>query len=270
VNGQLADEEKLSEAVPLNIEGISYIGGYRTEDRQFYGVIRSFGLWDTCLKPGDFKNNRSSDEKPLIYYEFDELEGLIVKDLTGNFDAEILEKEIEFPEMPRFGNRLELPGSFNRLSWFGRGPHENYWDRKTSAFVGLYESSVDDQYFPYIRPQENGNKTDTRWIALQDEQGMGMMFIGEPLLSFSALPYTMEDLDQESKQNYRHTNDLVKRNYISLNVDYKQTGVGGDDSWHARPHPKYTLKYGEYEYSYIIRPIKDEKDLMEYSRKRNW
>ena len=115
---------------------------------------------------------------------------------------------------------------------------------------------------------ENGYKTDTRWCAVYDETGTGLMFIGEPSLSFSALNYSIEDLDQGVKQNYRHTNDLVRRNYVSLNIDYKQTGVGGDDSWSARPHPQYSLKYAEYDYSYTIRPIVGKPDLMELSRER--
>ena len=94
------------------------------------------------------------------------------------------------------------------------------------------------------------------------------MFIGEPLLSFSALNFTTEDLDQGAKDNYRHTKDLKQNDFVALHVDYKQTGVGGDDSWGARPHPQYSLKYAAYEYSYIIRPLQRKQDLMELSRKR--
>ncbi len=88
---------------------------------------------------------------------------------------------------------------FKQLKWYGRGPFENYWDRNTAAFVGEYKSTFEKQYFPYIRPQENGYKTDTRWLALQDSTGKGLMFIGEPLVSFSALNYSIEDLDQGTK-----------------------------------------------------------------------
>ena len=172
------------------------------------------------------------------------------------------------PELPRFGTRLEIPQQYSLLSWYGRGPHENYQDRKTSAFMGIYSSTVEDQYFPYIRPQENGYRTEARWLALQDSLGQGLMFIGLPKISFSALYFTQEDLDQGTKQNYRHTNDLVARDFISLNIDYKQTGVGGDDSWGARPHPQYTLDYGKYSYSYIIRPLKGNEKCTQMSRKR--
>ncbi|MBL7104131.1 MAG: DUF4981 domain-containing protein [Bacteroidales bacterium] len=182
--------------------------------------------------------------------------------------VELIEKELEIPELPRFGMNLEIPGSFSNLTWFGRGPHENYRDRKTSAFTGYYESTVADQYFPYIRPQENGYKTDVRWLALQDNEGKGVMFVTDSLISFSALNYTIEDIDQGTKKNYRHTNDLSPRDFISLNIDCGQTGVGGDDSWGARPHPEYTLKYGEYKYTYIIRPLRRKTDLMDLSKKR--
>ncbi|MCD4731223.1 MAG: hypothetical protein K8R74_11510 [Bacteroidales bacterium] len=186
----------------------------------------------------------------------------------NNVAATLIEKEKEMPELPRFGTKLELPGKYSNLTWFGRGPHENYWDRNTSAYVGEYRSTVEEQYFPYIRPQENGYRTDTRWLALQDSTGKGIMFIGEPLVSFSALNYSIDDLDQGTKQNYKHTNDLVAKDKVCLNLDYKQTGVGGDDSWGARPHPQYTLDYDEYEYTYIIRPLRRKVVLMELSKKR--
>ena len=172
------------------------------------------------------------------------------------------------PELPRYGMKIGIPGDFSNLTWYGRGPHENYWDRKTSAFIGVNQSTVEDQYFPYIRPQENGYKTDTRWLTLQDSTGKGLMFIGEPMISFSALNYSIDDLDQGTKQNYKHTNDLIPRDEVYINIDYKQTGVGGDDSWGARPHPQYTLNYCEYEYTYTIRPLKRKTDLMDLSKKR--
>jgi len=268
VNDKLAEYKSLGEAVPLNISGLSYIGGYRTENRFFDGEIKKFRLWSKCLIPVDLESRNWGEDELLIYYKFDALDEMKIADQAGNFTATILEKELEQPELPRFGTILQIPHQFNQISWYGRGPQENYWDRNSSAFVGMYSSTVEAQYFPYIRPQENGYRTDCRWIALYDSAGAGIQFIGEPLVCFSALDYSIEDLDQGGKKNYQHTNDLVKRESISLNMDYKQSGVGGDDSWWARPHPQYTLKYGEYEYSYIIRPVRRRTDLMELSGKR--
>lgn len=170
----------------------------------------------------------------------------------------------ELPEMPRFGNRFKLPENMAQVTWYGRGPHENYWDRKSSAFVGLYEKSVDELYFPYISPQENGNRCDTRWIAFYNPEGVGLMVIGMPHFSWSALPYTMEDLSQESRGT-RHTYELHKRNFISLNIDFMQMGVGGDNSWGAMPHKQYRIPVKEYSYEYRISPVTIRDDLMEKS-----
>jgi beta-galactosidase len=162
---------------------------------------------------------------------------------------------MDLPEMPRFGMKIQLSDKLDRLVWLGRGPHENYQDRYTSAFVDIYESSVDEQYYPYVRPQENGYKTDTRWLALTDHQGIGLKITGKPLFSFSALPYSIDDLDQGTKKNYRHTNDLVPGDFVELMVDFKQMGLGGDDSWWARPHRQYQLLPGKYAYSFRMSPV---------------
>lgn len=166
-------------------------------------------------------------------------------------------------ELMRFGMKMRLPKEFEKMEYFGRGPHENYWDRKTASLIGIYKSTVRDQYVPYISPQENGNKTEVRWAAFRNEEGMGMMAIGMELLSMSALHYSIEDLSQE-KRGTKHDIDLQERDFVALNLDYKQTGVGGDNSWGARPHKKYTLLPKNYSYQFRLRPIDggdDPKDL---------
>jgi beta-galactosidase len=168
-------------------------------------------------------------------------------------------------EIPRVGMQMLLPVRFTDLSWFGRGPHENYSDRKTSAFVGLYESSVADQYVPYVRPQENGYRTDTRWLNITDTEGRGIRFEGEPLFSFAALNYLHEDFESpgrlagyrpDAKTINRHTCDVVPRDLVCVNIDYGQMGVGGDNSWGARTHPAYCLTQPEYNYSFRMVPLK--------------
>ncbi len=165
----------------------------------------------------------------------------------------------ELPEIPRFGMKMTLPVEFDQIAWYGRGPHESYWDRKTSATVGLYRGSVMEQYHPYIRPQENGNKIDVRWVALTDEKGMGLLAVGMPLLSVSAHHFIIDDFDPGLEKRQRYTYHLKKRNLVTLNLDYKQMGVGGDNSWGARPHDEYSLFVKEYSYSLRLRPfsIKD-------------
>ena len=163
----------------------------------------------------------------------------------------------DLPEMPRFGMKMTLPPEFENVTWYGRGPHENYWDRKTGAAVGVYSGKVMDLYHPYIRPQENGNRTDVRWLAVTNDQGLGLLAVGMPLLSFSAHHFIDEDFDPGLEKRQRHTYHLQKRDLTTLSLDYKQMGVGGDTSWgeRARPHPEYRLPAKEYSYCFRLRPF---------------
>lgn len=183
-------------------------------------------------------------------------------DVTDNFK----ETKDKLPEIVRFGMNLVMPREFDQMSWLGRGPHESYWDRKTSALVGLYSGSVADQYFAYIRPQENGNKTDVRWMSITNKDGVGFEFIGMPLLSVSAHHNIMEDFESPGRTDgrvrkgekmvRRHINDVKPRDLTSVNIDYKQQGVGGDDSWGAWTHDEYRLRDKAYSYSFQICPLR--------------
>jgi beta-galactosidase len=152
------------------------------------------------------------------------------------------------PELPRFGMQMAVPAALSTMTWLGRGPHENYWDRATGAAVGRYSGRVADLIHDYVRPQENANRTDVRWVALTDAKGAGLLASGLPLLSVSAWPYTMNDLERAT-----HTNELPRRDTVTLNLDHRQTGVGGDDGWGARPHAEYTLDAKPYEYRFRLR-----------------
>jgi beta-galactosidase len=154
----------------------------------------------------------------------------------------------ELPELPRFGMQMAVPPSLGTMTWFGRGPHENYWDRKTGAAVGRYSGRVDELIHDYVRPQENGNRTDVRWVAFTDAGGTGLLAVGQPQLSVSAWPYTMEDLEAAT-----HIHELPRRDNITVNLDHRQMGVGGDDGWGARPHPEYTLESKPYDYRFRLR-----------------
>jgi beta-galactosidase len=162
------------------------------------------------------------------------------------------------PRMPRFGMQMTLPKQFSHVQWYGRGPHESYWDRKTGAPVGLYESTVSQMPHPYIRPQETGNRTDVRWMALTNDQGTGLLVVGMPLLSMSALHFSMDDLDPGEQKAQRHWGELVERDLVTLNIDYRQMGVGGVTSWGPTALPKYSLYYQEYRYGFRLRPFSRE------------
>lgn len=159
------------------------------------------------------------------------------------------------PELPRFGMFLGMPADYENLKWYGRGPFENYQDRNTAAFVGLYSNKVADEFVHYVRPQECGNKTDVRWLTLTNGNGKGLKFTGMPLLSISALPYAIEDLDPGEKKKNIHPADLEKRDRVYVNLDLVQMGVGGDNSWGAMPYSRYRLSPKSYSYSFRISPV---------------
>ncbi len=160
------------------------------------------------------------------------------------------------PMMPRFGMQMALPKSFNRMTWFGRGPQESYWDRKTGAAVGRYTDLVENLIHGYVRPQENGNRSDVRWAALTDADGMGLLAIGAPLLNVSAWPYTMADLEDTT-----HNGFLPRRDFTVWNLDGKLMGVGGDDSWGAPVHEEYTIQPVAQSYQFRLRPLYGGEDL---------
>lgn len=160
------------------------------------------------------------------------------------------------PEMPRFGMIFSLYREFDNFSYYGRGPWENYADRNTAAFKGIYTSKVADQYVPYTRPQENGNKTDLRWFTLADGQGNGILVEGLQALSVSALNNFPEDFDEGMNKKNRHASDITPRREVVVCVDLMQRGVGGDNSWGALPHNEYLLKAKEYSYGFVIKPMK--------------
>jgi len=198
----------------------------------------------------------------------------------GNREIEVVNnfKEIaeKLPEIPRMGMNLQLAREYENMEWLGRGPQENYCDRNTGALVGLYNGKVKDQYWAYIRPQENGNKTDVRWVAFTNNEGNGLLSIGSPLLSVSAHHNLMEDFESpvrtvgrvyEGKEVVnRHTTDVKERNLVSVNLDYKQMGVGGDNSWGARTHKQYLLTDKEYSYSFRLKLVKKGDDLNSLAR----
>jgi beta-galactosidase len=156
------------------------------------------------------------------------------------------------PELPRFGTQLRLSPEFETFTYYGRGPWENYSDRNTASFVGIYNSTVAEQSFDYIRPQENGNKTDVRWLTLTNKDGLGIKISGLQPLSVKAAHNPAEDLDFGTPKKNTHPSDVTPRKAIYLNVDLLQRGLGGDDSWGRLPHTPYRLLSDSYEYSYEI------------------
>jgi len=166
----------------------------------------------------------------------------------------------DLPWIPRLGVNMRLNGSLNQVDWLGRGPFENYIDRKTAAIVGKYHTTTNEMYTSYVRPQENGYRTDVKWVSINDGKSVGIFIEGSPNLGFSALPYTYDDL-KGFEQKGKHGNLLQKEKFTDLNLDYMQCGVGGDDSWGAWPMEKYLIPAKDYTWSYRLRPylLNEEK-----------
>ncbi len=177
-----------------------------------------------------------------------------------------LEKLIDdLPETPRIGLTMQVNKEIDEMNWYGKGPFESYWDRKTGAKVGLYSGTVGEQYWAYLRPQENGNKSDVRWVSLTNKLGKGIKITGLPLVDVSAHHQIMEDFeslertdgrhrDGDTVKN-RHTIDVPVRDLTTINIDHRQMGVGGDNSWGAFTHEEYLLKAKEYTYEFYLEPV---------------
>lgn len=161
------------------------------------------------------------------------------------------------PGLMRFGMQIPMWRSMDCLTWYGRGPWENYSDRKTASFMGVWKSNVSDTFYPYIFPQETGNHTDVRWATLTGGSGYGIMVTGMQPLNVSALDVTPADLDAGIRKHHMHSSDVRhSRSNVWLNVDLAQRGLGGDNSWGATPHKPYHLPAGNYSYSFVISPVK--------------
>jgi beta-galactosidase/beta-glucuronidase len=155
----------------------------------------------------------------------------------------------DLPPLPRVGLELRLPAGFERFAWYGRGPHESYPDRKASALVGVYSGTVDEQYVPYVRPQENGNKSDVRWAALTDLRGSGLLVAGLPLLNVSAHHYAVEDFTRS-----RHAHELTRLEEIVLHLDHLQAGLGSA-SCGPKPLPQYLIQPRAISFAVRLRPF---------------
>jgi len=162
----------------------------------------------------------------------------------------------KIPMLPKFGMQLVLPESYEQVNWYGRGPGENYQDRKESTFIGLYQSTVKDQVHPYVRPQESGNKSDVRWFTLTSSNGTGLKFSSGASLNFTARPFLDGDLDDGIAKKQSHSGSLKPRPYTVLSIDLQQMGLGCIDSWGALPMEAYRLNYQDYNYQFTITPVK--------------
>ena len=165
-------------------------------------------------------------------------------------------RQQSMPDLFKFGMTMNMAREFDQVEYYGRGPIENYSDRNSSQFLGVYKSTVADQYFPYIRPQENGNRTDVRWWSVTNADGLGLKFWSDAPLSMSSLNYTTADLDEGPQKHNVHAGDLTPRPYTVVHIDKAQYGLACVNSWGATPLEQYKLHYGDYSYSFVIAPVR--------------
>ena len=169
------------------------------------------------------------------------------------------DKEAKISQLPRYGMQLQMPKQYDEVTYYGRGPVENYSDRNSSEFIGIYNNKVTDEYYPYVRPQESGNHTDVRWFRVQDKQGRGLEFYSNAPMEASALNFLTEDLDDgfsKDKKIDRHSGDLVERPLTQVHIQQRQMGLGCVNSWGAWPRQEYMLPYQNYDFTFVIKPLK--------------
>ena len=227
------------------------------------GFQRTANVWRTNRRKALGATVEKHDDRVVVTGKYYLVDAPSEYTLTYTFMADgALKVEAEWkrqgeyvPELPRFGMRMIFPQNYTHLTFYGRGPWENYSDRNESSFIGLYEQSTSEQLFPYVRPQESGNKSDVRYVELRNDLGIGVRIEGLQPLNISAMPYRSEDLDPGLTKKQMHYSDIEPRREVVLHVDLAQRGLGGDDSWGAQPHDKYRLTADSYSYGYIIRPI---------------
>jgi len=237
-----------------------------TDNDYGFGMVKELGIW---YKQGDEATVSNIDVNKsdglvsfIVTKRLAETFANLISTYTVNGLGQVqVDHYLKFapnrktPAMPRVGTKLKVDKALDQVQWYGRGPQENYSDRKTSAFVGLYSSTVDDLYYPYIRPQENGYRTGIRELSFGDGEG-GFQVVSRFPIGFQAQYYDQEDYQAGASRRPRsHQYDMKKRDYITLNLDYGMMGVGGDNSWGATPHLIYQLIRREYRWSYIISPL---------------
>ncbi len=170
-------------------------------------------------------------------------------------------KEEKVSDMFRFGMQMQMPENFNEVEYYGRGPVKNYADRNHSTLIGKYRQTVAEQFYPYIRPQETGTKTDLRWWRVLNISGNGLQFVGDAPFSASALNYSIESLDDGVQKDQRHSPEVAKAPFTNLCIDKVQMGLGCVNSWGTLPLEKYRVPYQDYEFSFILTPVRHKVNM---------
>ncbi|MFZ4724300.1 MAG: glycoside hydrolase family 2 TIM barrel-domain containing protein [Paludibacter sp.] len=224
-----------------------------------------FKVWrDPALTLKSLQTNKVNELIEVIAeYEIKEVSAKLLINYLINSEGDVkvtqkmvTDKEAKVSNLFRFGMQFQMPKSFEQIRFYGRGPIENYIDRNNSQFLGIYNQTVKEQFYPYVRPQETGTKTDVRWWKQQNIAGKGLEFIAESPFSISALNYTIASLDDGDFKDQRHSQEVPIANFTNICIDKVQMGLGCVNSWGALPRWEYQLKYQDYEFTFLMKPIK--------------
>ena len=234
------------------------------------GLQHRYAVWkNPGLKLTSLKQN-IENEQAVIQAEYDmkAVKGKLFLTYVINNEGAIkvtqkmeADKEEKVSDMFRFGMQMQMPENFNEVEYYGRGPIENYADRNHSTMLGKYRQTVAEQFYPYIRPQETGTKTDLRWWRVLNVSGNGLQFVGDTPFSASALNYSIESLDDGAQKDQRHSPEVPKAPFTNLCIDKVQMGLGCVNSWGTLPLEKYRVPYQDYEFSFILTPVRHKVNM---------
>ena len=228
------------------------------------GLQNRFAVWKNPqmrLKKLDVDDNEIE-----ATYEMPDVKAELKMTYTLTKEGEVIvreqlkaDKEAKIANMFRYGMQLQMPKAFNEVEYYGRGPVENYIDRNSSEFIGVYSNKVADEYYSYVRPQESGNHTDIRWFRVKNVAGKGLEFYSNAPMEASALNFLMSDLDdgpRKEKSWGHHSGDLIERPLTQVHIQQRQFGLGCVNSWGAWPRKEYQMPYQDYDFTFVIRPLK--------------
>ena len=228
------------------------------------GLQRKFAAWrNPQMKLKECTVNGNS---VVSVFDMPEVKATLTMTYTLSAEGTVIvheqlttDKEAKVSNLFRYGMQLQMPRQFDHVRYYGRGPVENYIDRHDSEFLGIYENVVADEYFDYIRPQESGNHTDIRWFAVLNAEGHGLRFYSNVPMECSALPYTIDQLDDgpnKDKAWGHHSGDLIPAGKTQVHIQQRQFGLGCVNSWGAWPHDPYLMPYQDYDFTFAISPVR--------------
>ena len=236
-------------------------------DRRGVKTHKSMGIWKEASQKRELQGldvKQVSESELLVSVSFLLADGKAswkaVYRIFGNgfFKIDIkLNADANLPNLPRLGQSFGMSNSFKRIKWLGRGPFENYCDRNSAAYVGLYQKELDDFMEEYVLPQENANRTGIRWMSFRNNNGYGLQILGDQNLNMSARRHNFQQIEKAN-----HPCELPESDFIRVQVDGQHMGVGGNDSWsrNASPIKKYRIPAGSYSYSFWLKPLNLKED----------